>query len=132
MAAMARWLAQLSSLAVGFFFSSRRRHTRLVSDWSSDVCSSDLRPDSALAMSDVVVTCGVPVAPEGTVRLDPNPTRSVRPGEPLVAYFEGYHLAQGPGGQGRVQYQNSVRSAPRATRVWHQRLCHTRPAGMEL
>src|SRR5258706_2583042 len=23
-----------------FFFSSRRRHTRLVSDWSSDVCSS--------------------------------------------------------------------------------------------
>src|SRR5258706_6141273 len=28
-----------------FFFSSRRRHTRLVSDWSSDVCSSDL-PDN--------------------------------------------------------------------------------------
>src|SRR5258706_7847582 len=27
---------------VFFFFSSRRRHTRLVSDWSSDVCSSDL------------------------------------------------------------------------------------------
>src|ERR1019366_7690269 len=25
-----------------FLFSSRRRHTRLVSDWSSDVCSSDL------------------------------------------------------------------------------------------
>src|SRR5262249_56608837 len=25
-----------------FFCSSRRRHTRLVSDWSSDVCSSDL------------------------------------------------------------------------------------------
>src|SRR5262249_58262289 len=25
-----------------FFFSSRIRHTRLVSDWSSDVCSSDL------------------------------------------------------------------------------------------
>src|SRR5262249_58289816 len=25
-----------------FFFSSRRRHTRLVSDRSSDVCSSDL------------------------------------------------------------------------------------------
>src|SRR5256885_2050981 len=26
-----------------FFFSSRRRHTRLQGDWSSDVCSSDLR-----------------------------------------------------------------------------------------
>src|SRR2546430_7167259 len=26
-----------------FFFSSRRRHTRFDCDWSSDVCSSDLR-----------------------------------------------------------------------------------------
>src|SRR2546426_12159479 len=26
-----------------FFFSSRRRHTRLQGDWSSDVCSSDLQ-----------------------------------------------------------------------------------------
>src|SRR5436853_753177 len=25
-----------------FFFASRRRHTRCLSDWSSDVCSSDL------------------------------------------------------------------------------------------
>src|SRR5262245_65386828 len=29
-----------------FFFSSRRRHTRCLSDWSSDVCSSDLRAPS--------------------------------------------------------------------------------------
>src|SRR5262245_62721752 len=28
-----------------FFFSSRRRHTRCLSDWSSDVCSSDLPID---------------------------------------------------------------------------------------
>src|SRR5947199_6545505 len=28
-----------------FFFSSRRRHTRCLSDWSSDVCSSDLGGD---------------------------------------------------------------------------------------
>src|SRR2546430_7590998 len=28
-----------------FFFSSRRRHTRFDCDWSSDVCSSDLRVD---------------------------------------------------------------------------------------
>src|SRR5690606_15827903 len=27
---------------LGFFFSSRRRHTRFSRDWSSDVCSSDL------------------------------------------------------------------------------------------
>src|SRR5215218_10767477 len=32
-----------------FFFSSRRRHTRSLCDWSSDVCSSDLgqRPHAA-------------------------------------------------------------------------------------
>src|SRR2546430_11481281 len=28
---------------MSFFFSSRRRHTRFDCDWSSDVCSSDLR-----------------------------------------------------------------------------------------
>src|SRR3712207_9547238 len=28
-----------------FFFSSRRRHTRYWRDWSSDVCSSDLKPE---------------------------------------------------------------------------------------
>src|ERR1035441_2060381 len=31
-----------------FFFSSRRRHTRCLSDWSSDVCSSDLHQDDKL------------------------------------------------------------------------------------
>src|SRR5688500_20294208 len=31
-----------------FFFSSRRRHTRLQGDWSSDVCSSDLSGTRAL------------------------------------------------------------------------------------
>src|SRR5262249_34854136 len=30
-----------TSITHAFFFSSRRRHTTLVSDWSSDVCSSD-------------------------------------------------------------------------------------------
>src|SRR5256885_11501834 len=40
---------------VFFFFSSRRRHTRLQGDWSSDVCSSDLRlttelPESAMPL----------------------------------------------------------------------------------
>src|SRR5690242_20925132 len=40
-----------------FFFSSRRRHTRLTCDWSSDVCSSDLerekyrRPGSHAAVA---------------------------------------------------------------------------------
>src|SRR5688500_20351712 len=35
-----------------FFFSSRRRHTRLQGDWSSDVCSSDLNTDLSPAAHD--------------------------------------------------------------------------------
>src|SRR5262245_63587084 len=33
---------KLTMSDISFFFSSRRRHTRCLSDWSSDVCSSDL------------------------------------------------------------------------------------------
>src|SRR5690242_6128821 len=35
-------LMSVSFSTLFFFFSSRRRHTRLTCDWSSDVCSSDL------------------------------------------------------------------------------------------
>src|SRR5256885_13751167 len=35
-----------------FFFSSRRRHTRLQGDWSSDVCSSDLGQAAKLRIGD--------------------------------------------------------------------------------
>src|SRR6266446_10023978 len=34
-------------MQVFFFFSSRRRHTRLQGNWSSDVCSSDLEGPGA-------------------------------------------------------------------------------------
>src|SRR5207245_8234257 len=44
------WMFAIVSLCVllclsvlFFFFSSRRRHTRCYRDWSSDVCSSDLK-----------------------------------------------------------------------------------------
>src|SRR5690242_21132713 len=53
---------KLSSLKL-FFFSSRRRHTRLTCDWSSDVCSSDLSsatsgaPGAAAAM--VLILAGM-------------------------------------------------------------------------
>src|SRR5438132_5288166 len=33
-----------------FFFSSRRRHTRSLCDWSSDVCSSDLVTPATLTV----------------------------------------------------------------------------------
>src|SRR5690242_21599416 len=39
--ACCRLSLQLVTVAC-LFFSSRRRHTRLTCDWSSDVCSSDL------------------------------------------------------------------------------------------
>src|SRR5947199_6121298 len=42
-----------------FFFSSRRRHTRCLSDWSSDVCSSDL--ESSLKGTDAAQS--PPLAP---------------------------------------------------------------------
>src|SRR2546429_2017461 len=51
-----------------FFFSSRRRHTRCSRDWSSDVCSSDLRERRCYCRALVSppwvsrhVSCGVPV-----------------------------------------------------------------------
>src|SRR5699024_11301996 len=40
-----------------FFFSSRRRHTRSKRDWSSDVCSSDLRYGRANPRPEKYVTC---------------------------------------------------------------------------
>src|SRR5258705_818039 len=52
-----------------FFFSSRRRHTRCLSDWSSDVCSSDLviirEADirvATQAMLDLAYEPGVPLS----------------------------------------------------------------------
>src|SRR5205814_3606778 len=40
-------------------FSSRRRHTRCLSDWSSDVCSSDLSRSSTLTDGHHTVTVSV-------------------------------------------------------------------------
>src|SRR5262249_57342671 len=70
---------------VFFFFSSRRRHTRLVSDWSSDVCSSDLGLPSATSACVVermksptevlgVDTCSLPLSfrdPDADLQVSP-------------------------------------------------------------
>src|SRR6266496_571155 len=43
-----------------FFFSSRRRHTRSLRDWSSDVCSSDLQaPLRRVPVQTIAVTIGM-------------------------------------------------------------------------
>src|SRR5437879_3806925 len=45
-----------------FFFSSRRRHTRYIGDWSSDVCSSDLAVIGAAIRSERGVSLNPPLA----------------------------------------------------------------------
>src|SRR5256885_5022055 len=53
-----------------FFFSSRRRHTRLQGDWSSDVCSSDLRIRHAVeVVNHVGVRARVAVEADRALRL---------------------------------------------------------------
>src|SRR6266566_7784459 len=44
-----------------FFFSSKRRHTRLQGDWSSDVCSSDLADGFEAASETTLHDEGIPV-----------------------------------------------------------------------
>src|SRR5690606_41085923 len=39
------------------FFSSRRRHTRFSRDWSSDVCSSDLWPETVAVFQAYKTAC---------------------------------------------------------------------------
>jgi hypothetical protein len=89
-------------------------------------------PDTALALSDVVVTCGAPVAPGPSVRLDPNPLARVPAGAPLTAYFEVYHLAPGAGGESRFEYEYRVKSADRDPRIWLQRVLSPRPSPAEM
>src|SRR5256885_13556983 len=65
-----------------FFFSSRRRHTRLQGDWSSDVCSSDLKAGPATLI--VAAPGAVPVARGVTIPaagLDVGVLTLTRPGD---------------------------------------------------
>src|SRR5690606_29904821 len=64
-----------------FFFSSRRRHTSFSRDWSSDVCSSDLRPEQALLVPGAYTSFGgivevVGVSP-GVIDVTPHPATVV-------------------------------------------------------
>src|SRR5438093_6247483 len=56
-----------------FFFSSRRRHTILVSDWSSDVCSSDLPRPAPVVSRAQAAAAAHPVWAEVTAGPDGKP-----------------------------------------------------------
>src|ERR1039458_8686087 len=55
-------VARDSSKLLLVFFSSRRRHTTCLIDWSSDVCSSDLRASAAPASARQAWNSGSPHA----------------------------------------------------------------------
>src|SRR5207249_9453016 len=70
-------------IARGFFFSSRRRHTRSKRDWSSDVCSSDLEGSKPIERLDFALFTETaqrggkePISdPEDLQRLPEGPTK---------------------------------------------------------
>src|SRR5262245_65184905 len=74
-----------------FFFSSRRRHTRCLSDWSSDVCSSDL---DGKRLAGTLSRDGLAVSLEADVHASApfaRWLRSIVPStQPLLFYDEGY------------------------------------------
>jgi len=89
-------------------------------------------PDSTLALSDFVVTCGTPAPLEASVRLAANPGGRVAGDDPLTAYFEIYHLATNAEGQARFEIGWVVRSDERDPRIWLQRALQPRPASPTL
>ncbi len=89
-------------------------------------------PDTTLALSDLVLTCGTPI-PNGTsVRLDANPSGRSPAGTPLTAYFEIYQLTPDARGEAHFEYEYRVRSARRDPRIWIQRALAPRGATPEV
>jgi GWxTD domain-containing protein len=76
----------------------------------------------ALALSDVVVTCGSPDLQTAPVRLAANPAAVIGATDALTAYFEIYHLAPGEEGRSRFEYVYTVRSAEVDPRIWLERV----------
>jgi hypothetical protein len=88
--------------------------------------------DTTLSLSDLVVSCGGAQVDPGaadtppTVRLNPNPGAIVTGHDPLVVYFEAYHLTPAPDGLAHLELAYTVRSAERDPRPLIQRLLSPR------
>src|ERR1039457_6751323 len=84
-----------------FFFSSRRRHTRLQGDWSSDVCSSDLSDREPV---------------DALLRIDPPAAHRCCPGPPRFSWSPacptpssaGYHGSPRPKEPGKPEPKKIV------------------------
>src|SRR5437762_3989351 len=105
------------------FFSSRRRHTRYIGDWSSDVCSSDLRRFQRTGGAEVRARAPAaePAAPSeiaGTPRAGAGETREMRTvPEPSVAAGGQRHDERFSGSRSSSEatYQNGAAGAERSS-----------------
>jgi GWxTD domain-containing protein len=90
-------------------------------------------PLATLTLSDAVATCGRPdvsaPAPGAApaVRIEALPGGEVIGAGPLTVYFEMYDLTPDQTGTSRFEYQATVRSAEKDSRIWLQRLLAPRP-----
>lgn len=83
-----------------------------------------------LSMSELAPNCGPPslAAGEGGVRLFPNPRAWVDGTEPLVAYFEIYHLQTTASRASRFEYHYEVRELGAPGVPWYRQLWEGRAA----
>ncbi len=88
---------------------------------------------ATLSLSDAVVTCGRPdisPPPPGVppaVRIEASPGGEVSGSGPLTVYLEMYDLRPDETGRSRFEYECTVRSAEKDSRIWLQRLLQPRP-----
>src|SRR5438034_8529590 len=90
-----------------FFFSSRRRHTRSLCDWSSDVCSSDL---DAAKEEEIVVNLRALVKGR-TVLLMTHRLRAAQVADRVVVLDAGRVAEQG-------RHEELVRAGGLYARLW--------------
>src|SRR3546814_3821326 len=65
-----------------FFFKQKTAYEMRISDWSSDVCSSDL--EGATEIREVAETAGIGNRCDGTARIARMQQQAMRPVEPLA------------------------------------------------
>src|SRR5206468_8259842 len=87
---------------------------------------------ATLTLSDAVATCGrpdvsVPATGSPSVHIDASPHGEVSGNGPLTVYFEIYDLRPDDSGTSRFEYEATVRSAEKDSRIWLQRLLAPRP-----